>query len=149
MLFDQIYKDYISARKERNQKKLEFLGYLRSEIANYAKAAKKDKLEDNEVIKILKKQEKKLKEAKDSSQHSGRKDIQENLKSELTIIAQYLPQPLSPQEINQIIDSVISVNQATSLLDMGKIMRIVLKKIGTKSDPQYISRVVKEKLSSQ
>lgn len=148
MLFNQIYDDYIKARKERDSKKIEFLGFLRSELSNYAKDIKKDKLSDSEVIKILKKQHKKLKDTAKYSQDSNRTDIQKNLQFELNILEAYLPQPLSQTEINQAIDKAIAESQASSLADMGKIMKIILEEVGTRADPQYISKTVKEKLSS-
>ncbi|MFO8052840.1 MAG: GatB/YqeY domain-containing protein [Candidatus Omnitrophota bacterium] len=148
MLFDQIYKDYIKARKEKDQKKSQFLGYIRSELANQAKEKKQDKLEDPEVLKTLKKQEKKLKEAKESTKTSKRKDIQEDLKAELKILSKYLPEQLSPEKIEETINVTISNLQASSISDMGKVMKEILRKIGTQADPKQISRIVKEKLSS-
>jgi len=148
MLFDQIYKDYILARKEKNQKKSQFLGYLRSELTNLAKDVKKEKLEDPQVLKVLKKQEKKLKEAKESVRSSKRKEVQEDLEFELEILSGYLPQPLSSQEVEKEIEAAISKLQAESVSDMGKVMKEVLGKIGTRADPKQISKIVKEKLSS-
>ncbi|MCF7894907.1 MAG: GatB/YqeY domain-containing protein [Candidatus Omnitrophica bacterium] len=148
MLFDQIYTDYITARKEKDQKKSQFLGYIRSELTNLAKKLKQDKLGDPEVLKILKKQEKKLKEAFESTKQSGRKDILEDLKIELEILSGYLPEPLSPEKIEDTINKTITELQASSLSDMGKVMKEVLRKIGTQADPEQISKTVKEKLSS-
>ncbi len=148
MLFDQLYKDYILARKEKNQKKSQFLGYLRSELTNLAKDAKKEKLEDPQVLKALKKQEKKLKEAKESVQSSKRKEVQKDLEFELEILSGYLPRPLNSQEVEKEIEATISELQAESVSDMGKVMKEVLGKIGTQADPKQISKIVKEKLSS-
>jgi hypothetical protein len=147
MLFDQIYTDYIIARKEKNQKKSQFLGYIRSELTNLTKELKKDKLDNPKVLKILKKQEKKLKEAFESTKESGREDIVNDLKIELEILSGYLPEPLSPEKIEDTIEKVIAELQATSASDMGKVMKEVLKKIGTQADPKQISKTVKEKLS--
>lgn len=148
MLFDQIYNDYITARKEKDQKKSQFLGYLRSELTNLAKTLKQDKLEDSEVLKILKKQDKKIKEAFESTKKSGREDIIKDLKMELEILSDYLPEPLSPEKVENIIDTTISDLKASSMSDMGKTMKEVLGKIGNQADPKQISKIVQEKLSS-
>ncbi|MCF7871352.1 MAG: GatB/YqeY domain-containing protein [Candidatus Omnitrophica bacterium] len=148
MIFDQIYKDSLIARKEKNQKKSQFLGYIRSELANRAKELKQEKLQDSEVLKILKKQEKKLKEAKESSKNSQREDIQKDLEIELEILSQYLPEQLSLEETEKIIDEIISQLQASSISDMGKVMKEVLAKIGAQSNPKKISEIVKKKLAS-
>jgi uncharacterized protein len=148
MLFDQIYSDYIKARKEKDQKKSQFLGYIRSELTNLAKELKQDKLDDSEVLKILKKQEKKLKEAFESTKKSGRQDILKDLRIELEILSGYLPEPLNPEKIEDTINKTIAELQASSLSDMGKVMKEVLRKIGAQADPKQISKTVKEKLSS-
>ncbi len=148
MLFDQIYNDYITARKQKDQKKSQFLGYLRSELTNLAKELKQDKLQDSEVLKILKKQDKKIKEAFESTKKSGREDIIKDLKIELEILSNYLPEPLSPEKVENIIATTISGLKASSMSDMGKIMKEVLGKIGNQADPKQISKIVQEKLSS-
>lgn len=148
MIFDQIYKDYIAARKEKNQKKSQFLGYIRSELANRAKELKQEKLEDPEVLRILKKQEKKLKEAKESSKASQREDIKKELEIELETLSQYLPKQLSIEKTETVIDEIISKLQVSSISDMGKVMKEVLAKIGAQSNPKEISEIVRKKLSS-
>jgi hypothetical protein len=148
MIFDQIYKDYIAARKEKNQKKSQFLGYIRSELANRAKELKQEKLKDPEALRILKKQEKKLKEAKESSKASQREDIKKELEIELETLSQYLPEQLSLEKTEAVIDEIISKAQASSISDMGKVMKKVLAKIGAQSNPKEISEIVRKKLSS-
>lgn len=148
MLFDQIYNDYITARKEKNQKKSQFLGYIRSELTNMAKELKQDKLKDPEVLKVLKKQAKKLKEALESTKKSKREDVLNDLKVELEILSNYLPEPLSPEKVANTIDKTISDLSASSMSDMGKVMKQVLEKIGTQADPKQISKIVQAKLSS-
>ncbi|MCF7874165.1 MAG: GatB/YqeY domain-containing protein [Candidatus Omnitrophica bacterium] len=148
MIFDQIYKDYILARKEKNQKRSQFLGYIRSELANQAKEKKQEKLKDSEVLKVLKRQEKKLKEAKESSKATKREDIQKDLETELEILSKYLPKQLSPEKVEETTNNIISKLQASSPSDMGRVMKEVLSKIGAQADPKQISKIVKEKLSS-
>lgn len=148
MLYDRIYADYIQARKQRDQKKTEFIGFLRSELVNSAKQAKKDKLDDCQVIKILRKQEKKLKEALASCQDSLHQAACQSIKFELSLINSYLPACLSPEEINRIIEKIIQEVGANSITDIKKVMPEALKKIGSQASPQDISAAIKAKLTS-
>lgn len=145
---DKIYKDYIEAFKAKDKHKLEFLSFIRSELKNQAINLKKEKLEDQEALAVLKKQQRRLLEAKKDISQSQRADLIENLEKEIALIGRYLPPPLSDQEIGQIIDEVISQTNASSLKDMGKVMKEVLAKVGVRADSKKVSSLVKEKLSS-
>jgi len=149
MLEEKIHKDYFEALKSKNKKKTNFLSFIRSELKNQAISLKQKQLNDKEVLVILKKQEKRLKEAKESISSSGRTDLIQNLDYELSILAEYLPQPLSEKEVKTTIDSIISELGATSIKDMGGVMKAVIERIGSRADSKRISEVVKETLSSK
>jgi len=147
MLEEKIYKDYFEALKSKNKKKATFLSFIRSELKNQSISLKKEHLDDKEVLLILKKQEKRLKEAKESISSTDRIDLIQNLDYELSTLAEYLPQPLSEEEIRKTIDDIISELGATSIKDMGKVMKAAIERIGSKADSKKISEAVKEKLS--
>ena len=149
MLEEKIYKNYFEALKSKNKAKSNFLSFLRSELKNQAINLKQERLEDKEVLMILKKQQKQIKEAKESISSSGRTDLIKNLDYELSILTEYLPQPLSEAEVKISIDNAISELNATSIKDMGKVMKVVIEKIGSRADSKRISEIVKEKLSSK
>ena len=76
------------------------------------------------------------------------KDLIEALEKELEILNQYLPQPLSDDQVLAIIDEAISSTGASSIKDMGRVMKEVLAKVGVKADSKKVSNLVREKLSS-
>ena len=147
MLEEKIYNDYVSALKARDRIKIDFLSLLRADLKNLSINLKKDKLDDNEVLSVFKKQQKRLQDAKESIVKSGRSDLIESLEKELAILTQYLPQPLSDKEVSQVVNKVISELGASSMKDIGKVMKEVLAQIGPRTDSKKVSLLVKESLA--
>jgi len=147
-LEEKIYNDYIQARKAKESHKIEFLSLVRSELKNAAIDSKKEKLDDNQVLTILKKQQKRLLDAKETIASSERKDLIDNLNKELEILKKYLPQPLTDTQVSAIIDEVVTQTGASSMKDMGRVMKEVIAKVGVRADSKKVSILVKEKLSS-
>ena len=148
MLEEKIYKDYVEALKSKNRDKTDFLSLVRAELKNQAIDLKKNKLEDSEVLPVLKKQQKRLQDAKEAIASSERKDLLQSIENELALLAEYLPQPLSDEELSKIIEEVITEAQASSMKDMGRVMKEVIEKAGARADSKKISEIVKAKLSS-
>lgn len=148
MLTEKIYKDYIEAFKARNRDKADFLSFVRAELQNLTISAKKDKLEDSETLGVLQKLKKRLEEAKESVIKSGKNDFIEKTEKEIAILAEYLPKALSEVELTSIINEVTLSVGATSLKDMGKVMKEVLARVGAQADSKTVSDLVKKRLSS-
>ena len=146
-LEEKIYSDFIQARKAKETRKIEFLSLVRSDLKNEAINSKKEKLDDSQVLTILKKQQKRLLDAKDIIASSERKDLIADLDKELDILNQYLPQPLGDDQVLAIIDEIIAQTGASSIKDMGKVMKEVLLKVGVRADSKKVSSFVREKLS--
>ena len=108
---------------------------------------KNDALTDPESIKVLQSMSKQLNESIKQYKDGGRIDLANNEAKELEILKEFLPEPMSKNEIIKIIVDTIDECQAESLKDMGKVMGIVIKKTDGKADGSVISKIVKEKLS--
>ncbi len=147
MLEDKIYQDYVAALKAKEKQKTAFLSLVRSELKNKAIELKKEKLDDPEVLTVLKKQQKRLLDTKESIAQSQRADLIEATDQEIALLESYLPKPLGDEELLKIIDEVISETEASSMKDMGKVMKEVLAKVGVRADSKKVSALVKEKLS--
>ena len=147
MLENKIYQDFIAARKDQNQPKSAFLGLIRSEIKNQAITLKKDALNDTEIIAVLMKFKKRMEDALIGAQSSGRQDLIDQAKIELTILQEYLPKQISAEETAKLVTDIITSTGATSMKDMGKVMAAVKEKVGATADPKIISDIVKAKLS--
>ncbi len=108
---------------------------------------KNDPLTDAESIKVLQSMSKQLNESIRQYKDGGRIDLANNEAKELEILNEFLPEPMSKNEIIKIIVDTIDECQAESMKDMGKVMGIVIKKTDGKADGSVISKIVKEKLS--
>jgi len=146
MLEDKIYQDYTQALRAKDRQRRDFLSLIRADIKNQAINLKKDKLEDDEVLAVLKKAQKNLQDAKESIVKSGRTDLLEGLEKESAILSEYLPKPLEEAQILEIVNAVISELSASSMKDMGKVMKEVLVRVGVRADSKMVSNLVKEKL---
>ena len=92
---------------------------------------------------------KEVKTRKDSLedyQKGGRQDLVDQTKQEIQIIEEYLPKQLSKEELKAKVQEVIQETGATSMKDMGKVMKAAKEKIGAASDGKSINEVVKELL---
>ena len=147
-LEEKVYSDYIIALKAKDRKKSSFLSFLRSELKNQAINLKKQSLEDNEVLEVFKKQKKRLQDAKESMAGSGRDDLIEDLQQELQTICEYLPKPLDDSELVTIVEEIILSIGASSIKDMGRVMKEILSKVGVRADSKKVSILVKDRLSS-
>lgn len=108
---------------------------------------KKEPLTKDESLKVLQSMAKQLKDSIDQYAKGNREDLANKEKKELKIVEQFLPEPLSVDEMNKIIDESIKNCQASSMKDMGKVMGIVISKTQGRGNGTIISQLVKEKLS--
>ena len=108
---------------------------------------KKDSLSKPESLKILQSIAKQLKDSIAQYIDGGREDLASKEKEELEILNEFLPTPLSEEEMEKIIDDVIKNSNACSIKDMGKVMGMAISKMGGRGDGSMVSKLVKEKLA--
>ena len=104
-------------------------------------------LDDDKIIEIIAKESKKRKDALVDYEQSGREELINQIKEEIQILAEYLPKQLSIEEVEKIVKEVIDELGATSIKDMGKVMKLSKEKIGLASDGKTINEVVKKLLN--
>jgi uncharacterized protein YqeY len=146
-LEDKISQDYITAMKERDSFRSTLLSTLRSQIKNVKIDKHLDKVPDEEVFAIIKKQ---LKQRQDSIAQftaGNRMDLVEKEKKEEVVLQAYLPAQASVEMIQKAIEEAMTATAATSIKDMGKVMKEALVKLGGQADNQQVSALVKERLS--
>jgi len=108
---------------------------------------KKESLSDAESLKVLQSMSKQLKDSIDQYTKGGRTDLADSEQDELEILNEFLPIPLSEDEMSAIIDDAIKVLNASSMKDMGKVMGMAISKMDGRGDGTIVSKIVKEKLS--
>ena len=103
-------------------------------------------LSDSDIELIIIKM---IKQRKDSEQQflaANRQELAEKEQSEIQVLQEYLPEPLSPDEVNSIISEAIKATGATSMQDMGKVIGKIRPDLQGKADMSQVSQLVKEKL---
>ena len=144
-LKEKIMQDMKEAMKAKDTAKVSTLRLLISEIKN-KEIDKRGELTDDEILAVIQKAVKQRKESIEQYEKAGRSDLVEKEKKELEILEAYLPQPLSEEELEAIIDEAIKEAQATSVKDMGKVMKIVMPKVRGRADDKIVNQKVREKL---
>ncbi len=145
MLKDELLGDLKNAMKEKDDIKKNAIQMVRAAILQVEKD-KSITLQDNQIIEIIAKEVKKRKDSISDYQKGGRQDIVEQIEKEIEILSKYLPKQLTKQEIEYIVKQVIQKVGATSIKDMGKVMKQAKEEIGVSAEGKVINQVVKELL---
>ena len=146
MLKEKLMADLKDAMKEKQILRKNVVQMIRAAILQVEKD-KQIELDDNQIIEIIAKESKKRKDSLADYEKSGRQDLIEQVKQEIEIISEYLPKQLSKEEIIVIVKEVIEETGATTIKDMGKVMKGAKEKIGAAADGKAINEVVKELLN--
>tara|TARA_Y100001935_G_scaffold59339_1_gene49698 strand:+ start:2383 stop:2823 length:441 start_codon:yes stop_codon:yes gene_type:complete len=107
----------------------------------------KSKLTDEKCIDILQKMAKQINDSITQFKNGGRLDLVESEQNELDLIQSFLPEQLSPKEMENIISRIVSDNNTNGMSDLGKIMGLVMKEIKGKGDGKLASKIVRDLLS--
>ena len=146
MLKEKLLEDMKESMKEKNVLRKNVIQMVRAAILQVEKD-KKIELNDEQIIEIIAKESKKRKDSLPDYEKSGRQDLIDQVNGEIAILAEYLPKPLSKEKIEKIVEEVIKEVGATSMKDMGMVMKLAKEKIGAAADGKTINEIVKEKLA--
>ena len=145
-LKDQIAGDMIAAMKAKDPARTSTLRMLKSAIS-YREIEKGGALDDEEVSKLLRSQVKQRRDSVEQYQRGGRQDLVEKETAEIAVIESYLPQAASVEEIEQAVAAAIIETGATSMKEMGAVMRATMVLLAGKNpDGRTVSETVKKKL---
>ncbi len=149
-LNERIEKDYISAYKAKDQRKLDVLRLLKTAAKNLLVELKRNNgtLEDAEMMDVLLRQAKQRQDSIVQFNDAGRPDLAEKEAAELVILQEYLPQPLTAEELTAAIDAAIAETGAASPKDMGKVMNAIMAAYKGRVDGKSLSATIKERLSA-
>jgi uncharacterized protein len=119
-------------------------------VLNALQAAQKElqrPLSDEEELQVLQRERKRRLEAAEAFRSGGREEQADDEEYELDVLEEFMPEPLSEDEIEEIIDDVISEVGATSIRDMGRVMAGVMHQVSGRADGSMVNQLVKEKLA--
>lgn len=143
MLKEKLLEDLKNSMKEKNEIRKNTVQMVRAAILQ----VEKDNgitLEDDKIIEIIAKETKKRKDSLGDYEKSERDDLISQVKQEIEILQEYLPKQLSKEEITTIVKQIIEEIGATSIKDMGAVMKASKEKMGASADGKTINEVVKE-----
>ena len=139
-------QDFVAAYKARDEIKVAVLRMVKAAIKNKQVELRRD-LKDEEVYALLSKEAKQRQDAIAQFQKAGRADLADKEKKELEILHQYLPSPLTLQELSSIVDKTIKELEAQGIQHMGQVMRAIMSKYAGRVDGKELSQMVRDKLS--
>jgi uncharacterized protein YqeY len=119
-------------------------------ILHALRSAEKDlqrPLSDEESLQVLQRERKKRSEAIETYEAAGRNELADREEFELDVLEEFMPEPLSEEELEEIIDDVIAEVGATSLRDLGRVMADVMPQVSGRADGSVVSQLVREKLA--
>ena len=144
---ERIMADMKSAMKDKDQVRLDTVRFLQSAIKNREIEARPNAITADDVLAVIKKLVKQRKESIEQFQNASRQDLADKEKAELKILETYLPAQLSKEQIESIVGATIAEVKASSIKDMGTVMKAVLAKTQGAADNKIVSEVIKAKLS--
>lgn len=145
-LRDRLSEDLKLAMKSRDQLRMDVIRMVKAAIMNKEMELKKD-LDDAEMSKIMTALIKQRRDSVEQYEKARRPELAAKERQEITIIEGYLPQALSPQQLADLVGNVITEAGASSLKDMGTVMKAVMVRLaGQPVDGKVISDLVKSKL---
>ena len=142
----QMEEDLRNSLKNRNGVVTSTLRLLISEIKN-ARIAKGKDLTEEEITSVVQKSAKQHKESIEAFEKANRDELVDREKAELEVLKKYLPEQITSQEVERIVDEVISQTGAATIVDIGKVMAGVMGKLKGQADGNLVSEIVKTKLS--
>ncbi|MBF0330561.1 MAG: GatB/YqeY domain-containing protein [Candidatus Omnitrophica bacterium] len=148
LLEEQINKDYIQAMKDKATERSGTINYLRAMIKQVKVDKRLEKVADDEVIAVIKKQIKQRQDSIEQFDKGGRPELAAKEKAEIDIMKVYLPAEMALDEVKAHIQAAVKESGATSMKDMGNVMKVVREKVAGRADGKLVSELVKEILSS-
>ena len=134
------------ARLARDEARRDALALLVSSLKSAEKELQRPLTED-ESLQVLQRERKKRQEAAEAFRGAGREEQASGEEAELAVLQEFMPEPLSEDELEAIVDDAIAEVGATSMRDIGRVMADVMPQIAGRADGSMVSQLVREKLA--
>lgn len=144
---EQLTADMKTAMREKNQLKLDTVRFLQSAIKNREIELRPNPIGSDDILGVIKKVVKQRKESIEQYTAANRPDLADKEAAELKILEAYLPAQMSKEQIEKIVVEVIADVKATSVKDMGAVMKAVQAKTQGAADNKIVSEVIRAKLA--
>ena len=146
-LKSQLQADMKSSMKSGDKSRLGVIRLMLAAIKQI-EVDERIELDDARVIAVLDKMTKQRRESISQFESAGRDDLTAIEQAELEIIGEYLPEPLSESEIDDLVEQSIAATGAASIKDMGKVMGMLRPQLQGRADMSQVSQLIKSRLSA-
>ena len=146
MLKERLLDDLKNSMKEKNVNRKNTVQMVRAAILQVEKD-KKIELNDDQILEVIAKEFKKRNDSLADYEKSGREDLINQIKEEMAVLEEYLPKKLSEEEVTEKVKEIIAEVGATSMKEMGIIMKTAKERLGVTADGKMINEVVKKLLA--
>ena len=145
-LIGELEEEVKSAMLARDAPRRDALRLILSSLRSAEKELQRP-LSEEEELQVLQRERKKRQEAAVAFREAGRDEQASGEEAELAVLEEFMPEPLSEEELERIVDDAIAENKATSMRDMRRVMADVMPQIAGRADDSAVSQLVREKLA--
>jgi uncharacterized protein len=145
-LIARIEEELATAMREREAERRDALRLILSGLRSAEKELQRP-LHDEEELQVLQRERKRRLEAAEAFRAGGREEQAEGEERELAVLEEFMPEPLTEEELESIVDDAIAECGATSIRDLGRVMADVMPQVAGRADGAGVSQLVREKLA--
>jgi uncharacterized protein len=145
-LIARIEEELKTAMRERETVRRDALRLILASLRDAEKELQRP-LHDQEELQVLQRNRKRHLEAAEAYRAGGNEERARGEDAELAVLEEFMPEPLSEDELEAIIDDAIAENGATSMRDLGRVMADVMPQVAGRADGGVVSQLVREKLA--
>ncbi|HKP19860.1 MAG TPA: GatB/YqeY domain-containing protein [Gaiellaceae bacterium] len=145
-LIKRLENELTDAMKERDKARRDALRLILASLRSAEKELQRP-LHDDEELQVLQRERKRRLESAEAFRAAGREEQAAAEEAELAVLEEFMPEPLSDDELERIVDNAIAEVGATSMRDLGRVMADVMPQIAGRADGSAVSQLVREKLA--
>ena len=145
-LIARIEEELATAMREREAERRDALRLILSSLRSAEKELQRP-LHDEEELQVLQRERKRRLEAAEAFRAGGREEQADSEERELAVLEEFMPEPLTEDELESIVDDAIAECGATSIRDLGRVMADVMPQVAGRADGSAVSQLVREKLA--
>jgi uncharacterized protein len=145
-LIGRIEEELKTAMRDREAARRDALRLILASLRAAEKELQRP-LHDQEELQVLQRNRKRHLEAAEAFRAGGNEERASAEEAELAVLEEFMPEPLSEEELEAIIDDAIAENGATSMRDLGRVMADVMPQVAGRADGGVVSQLVREKLA--
>ncbi|MBO8171400.1 MAG: GatB/YqeY domain-containing protein [Bacillaceae bacterium] len=144
-IYQQLNNDMKQAMKEKDKARLSVIRMIKSSLKN-EEINQGRELGEEEVLAVLSRELKQRRDSLQEFENAGRADLVEGVKEEIEILQQYMPEPLSEEEIEELVREAIKSTGAEGKKDMGRVMSHLMPQVKGRADGKRVSSIVQKHL---